>query len=140
MDQKSLEHKVLLDSYIVKKIIAYTDAKGSGGVTIGTSSSDNSKVVWDTSTALGQKAVENAEAVNSASGNQARSLEKDLVFTSEQSRDFNKIANSNNTAVGSGTDTGNTSDGNIKKKVQLLVVVNLLQEVEETLEVLVILF
>ena len=60
-----------------KKIIAYTDAKGSGGVTIGTSSSDNSKVVWDTSTALGQKAVENAEAVNSASGNQARSLEKD---------------------------------------------------------------
>ena len=98
-----------------KKIIAYTDAKGSGGVTIGTSSSDNSKVVWDTSTALGQKAVENAEAVNSASGNQARSLEKDLVFTSEQSRDFNKIANSNNTAIGSGTDTGNTSDGTLKE-------------------------
>ena len=98
-----------------KKIIAYTDAKGSGGVTIGTSNSDNSKVIWDTSTALGQKAVENAEAVNSASGNQARSLEKDLVFTSEQSRDFNKIANSNNTAVGSGTDTGNTSDGTLKE-------------------------
>jgi len=90
------------------EIIQYTDAKGSGGVVIGSQyPGSNGKIIWNNNASATAKKYESFVA--KASTNQVNSIKKDLATTAQEKAALNAVSGSNNTAVNSGTDSAKTA-------------------------------
>tara|TARA_B100001113_G_scaffold2223_1_gene1905 strand:- start:784 stop:2160 length:1377 start_codon:yes stop_codon:yes gene_type:complete len=93
-----------------KTIIAYDDAKGSGGKIIGVSN-NQSKIVFDTTTDVGKLANNNSKAVEAASSSQISSISDDVAKTSEEKDALNNLTTNKNNATNDGIDEVSVSDG-----------------------------
>ena len=86
------------------EIIQYTDAKGSGGVVIGTQDSSNKgKIIWNDSAS--QTAQKYQQTIAKASTTQVSSVKDAIAFTAEEKAALNSVSGSNNVAINSGTDS-----------------------------------
>ena len=86
------------------EIIQYTDAKGSGGVVIGTQDSSNKgKIIWNDSAS--ETAQKYQQTIAKASTTQVSSVKDAIAFTAEEKAALNSVSGSNNVAVNSGTDS-----------------------------------
>ncbi len=86
------------------EIIQYTDAKGSGGVVIGTQdSSSKGKIIWNDSAS--ETAQKYQQTIAKASTTQVSSVKDAVAFTAEEKAALNSVSGSNNTAINSGTDS-----------------------------------
>ena len=86
------------------EIIQYTDAKGSGGVVIGSQSESNAgKIIWNDNASATAKKYESFVA--KASTTQVKSVSSDIATTAQEKAALNKVSGSNNAAVDSGIDS-----------------------------------
>ncbi len=86
------------------EIIQYTDAKGSGGVVIGTQdSSSKGKIIWNDSAS--ETAQKYQQTIAKASTTQVSSVKNAVAFTAEEKAALNSVSGSNNVAINSGTDS-----------------------------------
>ena len=86
------------------EIIQYTDAKGSGGVVIGTQdSSSKGKIIWNDSAS--ETAQKYQQTIAKASTTQVSSVKDAVAFTAEEKAALNSVSGSNNVAINSGTDS-----------------------------------
>ena len=88
------------------EIIQYTDAKGSGGVVIGTRGihdTDGGKIIWDSHSSETVKKYQSTIA--KASTTQVSSVKNAIAFTADEKAALNSVSGSNNTAINSGTDS-----------------------------------
>ena len=88
------------------EIIQYTDAKGSGGVVIGTRGihdEDRGKIIWDSHSS--ETVQKYQSTIAKASTTQVSSVKDAIAFTAEEKAALNAVSGSNNSAVNSGTDS-----------------------------------
>ena len=90
------------------EIVQYDDAKGGGGRTIG--EKDGSKINWNDNANKDITGNANAiKSINNASKNQAKSIEKNLVTNSAESRAYNKSNGNGNKGQESENDQDSTT-------------------------------
>lgn len=86
------------------EIIQYTDAKGSGGVVIGSQyPGSNGKIIWNDNASATAKKYQSFVA--KASTTQVKSISSDIATTAQEKAALNKVSGSNNAAIDSGTDS-----------------------------------
>jgi len=86
------------------EILQYTDAKGSGGIVIGTQDSNSKgKIIWND--AASETAQKHQQTIAKASTTQVNSVKNAIAFTAQEKSALNSVSGSNNSAINSGTDS-----------------------------------